>query len=142
MIKKICAPGDDSNLTSFSLLVLRLCLGLTMFFVFGLDKLNHFNDFATKFPDPLHIGVKPGLALVTFAETAAALLLALGLLARFAALILVIDMAVAFFMVTKMAVGHDSHAQLAFLYLAGFVTLLLAGPGKISLDKAFFGKGK
>ena len=141
MIKKILAPGDDSHLTSFSLLVLRLWLGLTIFLVHGLDKVNNFNHYAAMFPDPLHIGVKPGLALVTFAETAGALLLALGLLARFGALTLVIDLGVAFFMVHKMDV-HDMHAELAFVYLAGFVTLLLAGPGKFSLDKAFFGKGK
>jgi putative oxidoreductase len=138
MIKKLFAPGNDSTLTSFALLVLRLWLGLTMIFHHGLDKLENFNTYAMKFPDPLGIGVKPGLALVAFAETAGALLLALGLLTRFGALTLVIDLAVAFFMVHKSLQG----GELAFVYLAGYVALLIAGPGKFSADKALFGKGK
>ena len=31
--------------------------------------------------------------------------------------------------------------ELAFIYLAGYVALLIAGGGKFSLDKALFGKG-
>src|SRR5580698_4647227 len=141
MIKKILAPGNDSPLVSFSLLVLRIWLGLTMFLVHGMDKLHHFNDIAANFPDPLGIGAKPGFVLVVLAETLGAILLALGLVARLGALMLAIDMGVAFFMVHKMAVGMAAHSgELAFIYLAGFVTLLLAGPGKFSVDKALFGK--
>lgn len=142
MIKKVLAPGNDSGLASFALLVLRLCLGLTMFLVHGLDKLNHFNDVAAHFPDPIGIGVKPGLVLVVIAEVVGALFVALGLLARLGALMLAIDMGVAFFMVHKMAFSGAHPGELAFIYLAGFVTILFAGPGKFSLDKAFFGKGK
>jgi putative oxidoreductase len=141
MIKKVLAPGNDSPLISFALLVLRLWLGLAMFFIHGLDKIHNFNDIAAHFPDPIGIGVKPGLVLVVIAETAGALLLALGLVARLGALMLAIDMGVAFIMVHKMAVGMAAHSgELAFIYLAGFVTLLLAGPGKFSVDKALFGK--
>jgi putative oxidoreductase len=138
MIKKIFAPGNDSCLTSGGLLALRLFLGLTMLLHHGLDKINNFSTYATKFPDPIGLGVKPGLALVTFAETAGALLIALGLLTRFGALTLVIDMAVAFFMVHKSLQG----GELAFIYLAGYLALLLAGGGNFSIDKVLFGKGK
>jgi putative oxidoreductase len=113
-----------------------------MFFVHGLDKLSHFNDIAVHFPDPIGLGAKPGLALVTVAETLGAILLALGLLSRLGALMLAIDMGVAFFMVHKMAFGGSHPGELAFIYLAGSVTLLLAGPGKFSIDKALFGGGK
>lgn len=141
MIKQIFSPGNDSFLTSFGLLVLRAWLGIAMLFIHGLDKLEHFNMYAAKFPDPLGIGAKASLALVTFAETAGALLLVLGLLTRFGALTLVIDLGVAFFMVHKMAVGMTQHSgELAFIYLAGFVMLFIAGPGKFSLDKVLFGK--
>ena len=142
MIKKILAPGDESALVSFSLLVLRLWLGLTMFFVHGMDKVNNFSHYASMFPNPIGIGVKPGLVLVIVAETAGAILLAVGLLTRLGALMLATDMGVAFFLVHKMAFGGDHPGELAFIYLAGFVTLFLAGPGKISMDKALFGKGK
>jgi putative oxidoreductase len=137
MLKKLFAPGNDSTPTSLALLVLRLWLGLAMFFHHGLDKLAHFDKYAAKFPDPLGIGVTPGLTLVTFAETAGALLLALGLVTRFAAVTLVIDLAVAVFMVHKSASGPG---ELAFIYLAGYTTLLIAGGGTFSVDKALFGK--
>jgi putative oxidoreductase len=139
MIKKLFAPGNDSTLTSFGLLLLRLWLGLTMFFNHGMDKLMNFSTYQTKFPDPIGIGVTPGLALVAFAETAGALLLAFGLLTRFAAITLVIDMSVAVLMVHKAAHGAG---ELAFIYLAGFVMLLIAGGGQFSVDKALFGKGR
>lgn len=139
MIKRIFAPGNDSAIGAFSLLVLRLWLGLSMFFIHGLDKLSHFNDIAAHFPDPIGIGVKPGLILVTIAETLGAWLLVLGLLSRLGALMLAIDMGVAFVCVHKMAVGMAPHSgELAFIYLAGFVTLLLGGPGRFSVDKAIF----
>ena len=35
----------------------------------------------------------------------------------------------------------QGRGKLAFLYLMGYVTLLLAGPGSFSVDKALFGKG-
>lgn len=130
-------------LASFSLLVLRLWLGLTMFFVHGLDKIHNFSTYAGQFPNPIGIGVKPGLVLVIIAETAGAALLAVGFLSRLGALMLAVDMGVAFFLVHKMTLGMVEHSgELAFIYLAGFVTLFFAGPGKFSLDKAFFGKGK
>jgi putative oxidoreductase len=141
MIKKLFAPGNDSTLTSFGLLALRLWLGLAMFFNHGLDKLANFSEHAAKFPDPFGIGHAPSLALVTFAETAGAMLLALGLLTRFGALTLVIDLAVAFFMVHKSALSGQGSGELAFIYLAGYVALLIAGGGKFSVDKALFGKG-
>jgi putative oxidoreductase len=139
MIKKIFAPGNDSTLTSLGLLVLRLWLGLAMFFNHGLAKLTNFSDMASKFPDPLGIGQTPSLGLVVFAETAGALLLAVGLLTRFAALTLVIDLGVAFLIIHKAASGAG---ELAFIYSAGYAALLIAGGGRFSMDKALFGKGR
>jgi len=137
MVEKIFAPGNDSSLTSLGLLTLRLWLGLAMFFNHGLDKLTHFSDMASKFPDPLGIGQTPSLALVVFAETVGALLLTFGFLTRFAALTLVIDIGVAFLMVHKAVSGAG---ELAFIYSAGYVTLLIAGGGRFSVDKALFVK--
>lgn len=142
MIKKIFAPGNDSTLTSLGLLTLRLWLGLAMFFNHGLEKLAHFSDMASKFPDPLGIGQTPSLALVVFAETAGALLLALGLLTRFAALTLVIDLGVAFLLIHKIALSGPGNGELAFIYSAGYAAILIAGGGRFSVDKALFGKGK
>ena len=142
MFKKVFAPGNDSAATNLALFVMRLWLGPTMFFNHGLDKLVHFHDVAPGFPDPLGIGHPVSLALVMFAEVAGSLLLTIGLLTRFAALTLVIDLFVAFLMVHQTALNGKNGGELAFIYLSGFVALLIAGGGMISLDMVVFGRGK
>ncbi|MGO8764297.1 MAG: DoxX family protein [Limisphaerales bacterium] len=138
-MKKIFAPGNDSMLTSLALLTFRLWFGLTMCLNHGLDKINHWDQMAPIWLDPFHIGHQASFALSVFAEAGASMLLVFGLLTRFAAMVLVINMSVAFFMVHKGAVHVG---ELAFMYLGAFVTLLLAGGGTFSLDKLLFGKGK
>jgi putative oxidoreductase len=140
MIKKIFAPGNDSALTSFGLLVLRLWFGLTLLLHHGLDKLNHFSETAPKFFDPLNIAPTPSFALVVFAEVVGSALVAIGLLTRFAALTLVINFSVAFFLFHKQAMSGPKSGELAFIYLAGFAALLFAGGGKFSVDNCLFGK--
>lgn len=140
MIKKLFAPGNDSALTSLGLLALRLVFGLTMLLHHGLDKLTKFHDLASGFPDPMGVGHAASLALTVFAEVVAAAMLALGFLTRFAALVLAFEMSVAFIEVHKMALGGQMPGEPAFTYLGAYLTLLLAGGGKISVDKFVFGK--
>jgi putative oxidoreductase len=142
MFKKLFTPGNDSAPTNLALFVMRLWLGPTMFFNHGLDKLVHFQDLAPNFADPLGIGKPVSLALVLFAEVVGSALLTIGLLTRFAALTLVIDMFVAYLMVHQTALSGKNSGELAFLYLAGFVALLIAGGGMISLDTVVFGRNK
>jgi putative oxidoreductase len=138
MFKKIFSPSQDTALTNLGLLVMRLWLGSAMFFNHGLEKLVHFKEIAPGFPDPLGIGHPVSLALVMFAEVVGSLLLIMGLLTRFAALTLVIDLFVAFLMVHQ----ADLNRELAFIYLSGFVVLLITGGGMISMDVVVFGKSK
>jgi putative oxidoreductase len=142
MLKKIFSPGKDSAATNLALFVMRLWLGPTMFFNHGLEKLENFHKMAAIFPDPLHMGHPVSLALVTFAEVVGSFLLTIGLLTRFAALTLVIDLFVAFLMVHQTALSGKHSGELAFIYLAGFVALLIAGGGMISLDMVVFGRNK
>jgi putative oxidoreductase len=142
IFKKVFGPGHDSSATNLAWFVMRLWLGPTMFFNHGLDKLVHFHDIAAKFPDPLGIGQPVSLALVMFAEVIGSLLLTIGLLTRFAALLLVIDLFVAFLMVHQTALNGTNGGELAFIYLSGFVALLIAGGGMISLDMVVFGGNK
>jgi putative oxidoreductase len=142
MIKKIFAPGNNSDAVNFALLVLRLWIGLMMHVHHGADKLKNFNDLAPNFPDPLNIGHSASLALAVFAEFFASLLVIFGLVTRWSALVLAIDMTVAFVCVHKAALSGAHSGELAFMYLMGYVTLLLAGPGRFSVDKMIFGKNK
>jgi putative oxidoreductase len=93
------------------------------------------------FPDPFGIGHVSSFALVVFAEVIGAALLALGLVTRFAALVTGFNMAVAFIYAHKMSLSGNHSGELAFIYLAGFVTLLLAGGGAFALDKVVFKGG-
>jgi putative oxidoreductase len=141
MLKKIFAPGADSACTHFALLLLRVWLGVTMLSNHGYEKLIHFRDKAGGFPDPLGVGHAASLALVVFAEFFCSLLLILGLLTRLGALVLAINMAVAFFVIHKGALSGEHSGELAFIYLAGYVTLLFAGPGRFSVDGSLFSQG-
>ncbi len=140
---KICGilRGDflpaNANL---GLLVLRLWLGLSIARLHGWSKLISFSKMHAQFADPFGIGPGPSLALSVLAEFFCGLLLALGLFTRPAALILVINMSVAFFGAHHAVLTGGHSGELAYLYLAGFFTLLVAGAGRYSLDAVWWGK--
>jgi putative oxidoreductase len=109
--------------TDFALLVLRLWLGLTMFFNHGLAKLLHFSQVAPMMPDPLHLGASASLGLVV-----------IGVATRFTALVIVIEMLVAFYRVHQGTLAMGPHSgELAFMYLGGFLTIVLAGGGRFGV---------
>ena len=140
MIKKIFAPAKNSPSANFALLVLRLWIGLEMLLVHGIDKLSNFKAVAPNFPDPFGIGHTASLCLSVFAEFFVSLLIIMGLFTRWSALVLIINMVVAFTTVHKGALTGDHNGELAFLYLMGYVVLFLTGPGRVSADKFLFGK--
>lgn len=140
MIKKLLAPGKNSASANIALLVLRLWIGLEMLLLHGFDKFANFKTLAPNFPDPLGIGHTASLALAVFAEVFVSPLIVLGLFTRLGALVLMIDMTVAFVFVHKLALSGEHGGELAFLYLLGYVVLFVAGPGRISADKIFFGR--
>src|SRR5262249_12059361 len=120
-------PGVNSSMANLGLLVLRAWLGGSMLCNHGWDTLCHFNDPAGHFPVPVHIGSTVSLVLAIFAEFACSALLAVGLVTRLAAFVLVIHLTVAFVVVHKMTLSGSQNGELAFIYLAGYVTVLLAG---------------
>jgi putative oxidoreductase len=139
MIKKFFSPGTNSCPVSAGLLLLRLWVGLAML-KHGLEKVSHYDAMKGMFGDPIGIGPTASLNLVIFAEVGCAILLAAGLLTRFGALALAINMAVAFFVAHKGALSGPKSGELAWIYLGAFLALLLAGPGCLSLDSKLFCK--
>lgn len=120
--------------TDAGLLVLQLWLGLSLLLLHGRFKLAGFSEMSGKFPDPLGVGSTLSLGMAVFSEVVCSVLLVLGLFTRGAAAALAITMSVAFFLVHKGALSGPQSGELAFIYLAGFVVLLVAGAGRFSLD--------
>lgn len=116
------------------LLALRVWVGLSMLILHGWGKLAGYKKMASGFPDPLRVGNELSWGLAVFGEVVCAVLLIIGLFTRFAALAGVITMSVAFFLVHKMALKGTNSGELAFIYLAAFITIFLAGPGRFALD--------
>lgn len=115
------------------LLLLRLMFGLSMAYAHGWPKLQKLMAGGEiKFLDFLGLGAEISLGLAVFAELGCALLLALGLFTRLAAIPLIITMFVAVF------VAHwgDPYADMekGLMFLIPYLCILLAGPGWYSID--------
>lgn len=118
----------------FALLVLRLGLGLSMFLLHGWGKLTRADSMFNTFADPLGIGSRASYVLAAGGESVGALMVALGLFARFGAVWLGVVMGVAFFMAHGGKLVGQGNGELPMIYLIGLVTLLIAGPGRFSFD--------
>ncbi|MCH2207883.1 MAG: DoxX family protein [Lentisphaerales bacterium] len=125
-------------LTDVGLLAGRLGFGLFIAFGHGVGKLQNYSAYSAKFPDPLGIGSEISMALAIFAELVCGLLITFGVFTRVALTQLLVTMAVAAFIVHSQhplfaAPGQPSK-EFALVYLWGFLTLILTGPGKFSID--------
>ena len=118
----------------FALLVLRVWLGASLLVLHGWGKVTGFRANSAGFPDPLGVGSTTSMGLAIFGEVVCAALIVLGLATRFAALTLIIVMVVAFAMVNGTKLTGPGNGEMAFIYLAGFVAIFLAGPGRMSVD--------
>lgn len=132
-MKLISSKYTDAGL-NLGLLLLRLMAGATMLVNHGMKKITNFEAISQKgFADPMGIGVKYSLSLAIFAEVFCAVLLIIGLLTRLATIPLIIVMCVALF------IGHKGlvfgEGEPAAIFLTIFITILLTGPGKYSVDK-------
>lgn len=120
----------------FGLLLLRAGAAIPMFWQHGWHKVTHFGEMMDRFSDPIGLGPAISLGLVTFAETACAALVALGLWTRLATVPVVIAMGVAAFM----AHGDSpfNKQEPALLYLIAFATIFFTGSGRFSLHRLSF----
>lgn len=121
------------------LLVLRIWAGLLLFFQHGLGKVTHFSQMSSHFPNPIHIGPLPSLLYAILSDAICSLLVAVGLGTRFAALIIAINLGVAFTLVHHMKLSPGpGNGELPLLFIGIFVALVITGAGRYSLDAALF----
>lgn len=124
--------------TDIGLLWLRVTIGAMMLGSHGWGKLMKLmGPGPVQFADPFGLGAGPSLFLAVGAEVACAALLIVGLATRAAALPLLITMLVAAFIIH----GDDpfKKQEFALLYAVPCVTLMLTGPGRLSLDTLVLG---
>jgi putative oxidoreductase len=138
---RILALSPMNRLAGLAPLVVRVIVGVIMA-AHGWQKLAggpaNFGGFLAQLGVPL-----PTLMawVLTLVELVGGVLLVVGLLSRLAALLLTIDLVVAILLV-KVNVGliappqQGAGAELDLALIAGFLVILFAGPGSLSLDRA------
>lgn len=119
---------------NLAMFLMRVSFGVLLFAKHGLEKLMNFSKTSQHFPDPLHIGPAASLSLSILAEVLCSLLVVLGFATRAAAAIITVNLAVAFVVVHHFRLLGQGNGELALLYLAGFLVVIVAGPGSWSID--------
>jgi putative oxidoreductase len=125
----------EAKLRDLSLLWLRVTIGSFML-VHGIPKMQTIGDDPVLFADPFGLGPSTSLLLAVFAEVFCSVALILGLMTRAACVPLIVTMLVAAVMIH--AGDPWAEKEFALLYALPYVTLLLAGPGRFSLDARLF----
>jgi len=114
------------------LLVFRLCISMLML-THGIPKLlDFFGPDEIKFRDPIGLGEEISFGLTVFAEFFCSVFIIFGFLTRFAAIPIIITMAVAA-LIVHLPDGFGRQ-ELGLLYMFGFILLAFTGGGKYSVD--------
>ena len=135
------------------LLALRVVVSFLMIRYHGWGKLTGWADEKIRLPNlfaldgarkefhafPNYIGISSELSyvLVTWCETFGSMFIMAGLLTRLHSLGLFITMMVAWGFHHHMRLTGPGHGEMPFAYAFCYLLLLLAGPGKYSLDHVF-----
>lgn len=130
-MKKFLSTHYSAGAFNFGMLFLRVTAG-ALLMGHGYDKLVNFAKYKGQFMSFLGLGQTTSLALVVFAEFFCALFIIIGLFTRLAAIPIIVTMCVALFKAHNGQIFGEG--EMAMLYLACFVTILLMGPGRVSVD--------
>lgn len=139
-MKRLFNTSQIKSMSNLGLFILRISAASCMM-VHGFQKYQMLQsgDFS-QFPDPIGVGKATSLYLAIFAELICAALIFIGLATRLAAIPLVITMFIAVFVIHA-SDGFQAQ-ELGGLYLAIFLFLMIAGPGKYSVDHIIYKKTK
>lgn len=122
------------NTIDIGLLLLRVWLAIGLFTNHGWEKLVQFHEMSENFPDPLFLGKTTGLVFALLCDSICSILIALGLFTRISSFLVVLNMSVAFFIFWQAEITQI-HGELPFIYLGAYLSLLITGAGKFSLDQ-------
>ncbi|CRM81969.1 MULTISPECIES: DoxX family protein [Pseudomonas] len=124
---------NESKNQALGLLFLRVSASLFLLWVHGLPKLLHYSQQLTLIEDPFHLGAHVTLCLAIGAEVVCPLLIIAGFWVRLACLPILAVLLVALLVV------HPEwslfEGQFGWLLLILFSSILIAGPGRLALDR-------
>lgn len=130
-MRKLLSVNCSQGAFNMGMLLLRLIFGILMM-KHGYDKLLGYAEMKGQFMNFMGLGSAASLALCIFAEFFCSLFLILGLFTRPAASVLIINALVA------AVLAHNSdffgEAEKITLFFGAYATLLIMGPGKLSVD--------
>jgi len=137
-MKSLFDPGNYPAKIDMLLLIVRLAAAAFML-THGLGKFSKLvAPGPVEFSDPLGIGTTMSLFLTVFAEVFCSALLILGLATRLATIPLIITMLVTV-LIVHLEAGFGKQ-ELPLLYFIIYLVLLIAGPGKYSMDNWIYKK--
>jgi putative oxidoreductase len=121
-----------------AVLVLRVSTGLILFLRHGWEKVSQLTLLNPHFPDPLHIGHNTSWVLAMLSDGVCSLLIVLGVGTRWLSFYCFFNIFIAWAFVHHFTFfgktqGAD-HGELIALYLVSFASLIVAGPGRYSID--------
>ena len=125
-----------------ALLVLRVWFGASLFLKHGMDRIFHYSEMIARFPDPLHIGAQTSFAIALVSDSICSLLVIFGLMTRWSSLFIFGNILVAWATIVHFQFFGKgvTPGETMVLYLDGFLTIFLVGPGRFSLDSLFSSK--
>lgn len=129
-MKKLFYHSYSPTAFNIAMLAIRIVFGLIMIH-HGWQKLSHFAEYQSKFMNFMGLGRTVSLGLVTFAEFFCSIFLILGLFTRLATIPLLVTV---FVILNVHHWEFYGEHELVPALAAGYFALLLAGPGKYSLD--------
>ena len=130
-MKKLFSTRYNAGAFNTALLVLRLGFGILLLH-HGYQKLSNFHQTEGYMMDFMGLGKPVSTSLVIFAEVACSLLVILGLFTRLACIPIIILFVVIIFKATN--ADFFGKSELPVAYITGFLAILFAGPGRISVD--------
>lgn len=130
-MKRFFSISYNPDLVHIWLIFLRIGVCVLMW-THGIPKLMRLLEGDTGFGDPIGLGSTLSFILVVFSEAICSLLILLGLATRLAVIPLIISSSVAAFVAH--ADDPFGKKELLLLYILIYLTLLVMGGGKYSVD--------
>ncbi len=139
-VKYLFMHSTGHTYSNLSRLFLRLFVGI-MFMQFGIRQLMNYENLTTHFPDALGIGNETTLIVMIAIEICCSVMIMFGFLTRLASIPPIISMIIAENVILTEIVHQVPYTlastqpgYLPVMFIGIFIFIILAGPGKISLD--------